>query len=153
MPSHHHSRHGGPTEAFHVVPLALTLAISIWPSAHTAEEPKPAGAEAVTAAEVQAKAEHDAAEQAAREAEAAVAPLKAALQEADTQFAKAAKVATAKRQQATDSRSMAGEAGAKELQQAEANVPLAEKALAEATEGKPVAEKALDEAKAALAQA
>ena len=101
-----------------ILPFMFTLAMSIRPSAYAAEEPKPASDGAATAAEVQAKADYDAAVQDAKEAEAAVAPLRAALQKADAEFANAAKAATAKRQQATDSKNMAGEEGAKELQQA-----------------------------------
>ena len=134
-----------------ILPFVVTLAISIWPSAHAGEEPKPANAQAEKSAEAQAKADYEAAEKAVKEAEAVVAPLRAALQKADTESANATKAATAKRQQATDSKNMAGEAGAKELQQAEANVPIAIKALADATEGKPAADKAFDEAKAAAA--
>ena len=62
-----------------ILPFVVTLAISIWPSAHAAEEPKPANAEAETSAEAKAKAAYDAAEKAAQAAEAAVAPLKAAM--------------------------------------------------------------------------
>jgi hypothetical protein len=134
-----------------VLPLVVTLAFSIWPSAQAGETPKPANGQAATDAEAQAKAAYEAAEKAAREAGAAIAPFRAALQKADAAFASATRIANAKRQQATDSKAMAGEAGEKELQQAEANVPLAVKALAEATEGKPAAEKAFEDAKAAAA--
>jgi len=134
-----------------ILAFVVTLAISIWPSAHAGEGPKPANAQAETSAEAPAKAEYEAAEKVAQEAGAAVAPLRAAMQKADAEFANATRTANAKRQQATDAKNMAGEAGAKELQQAEANVPLAVKTLAEATEGKPAADKAFDEAKAAAA--
>jgi len=134
-----------------ILPFVVALAISISLSAHAGEEPKPANAQAETSAEAKAKAAYAAAEKTAKAAEAAVAPLRAAMQKADTEFANASKAATAKRQQATDSKNMAGEAGAKELQPAEANVPIAIKALADATEDKPAADKAFDEAKAAAA--
>ena len=132
-----------------ILPFAVALAISVWPAAYAAEGPKPASAAAETPAEAKAKAEYEAAEKAVREAEAAVAPLRAAMQKADAEFANAARTANTKRQQATDAKNMAGEAGAKELKQAEDNVPVAIKALADATEAKPAADKAFDEAKAA----
>ena len=99
-----------------ILAFVVTLAISIWPSAHAGEGPKPANAQAETSAEAQAKAEYEAAEKVAQEAEAAVAPLRAAMQKADAEFANATRTANAKRQQATDAKNMAGEAGAKELQ-------------------------------------
>jgi hypothetical protein len=127
--------------------FVVTLAISIWPSVHAAEAPKPANAQAVTGAEATATAAYDAAEKAAKAAEAAVAPLKTAMQQADTAYANASKTATAKRQQATDATNLAGEPGAAELKQAEANLPAAVKALADATAAKPPADKALADAK------
>lgn len=133
-----------------VLPFAVALAASIWLCAHAGEEPKPAKAEAETSAEAKAKADFDAAEKAAKEAEAAVVPLRAAMQKADTAFANANKVANAKRQQATDAKNLAGEQGAKELKQAEDNVPVAIKALTDATNAKLTAEKALADARAAL---
>ena len=84
------------------LPFVVTLAISIWPSAHAGEEPKPANAGAETSAEAKAKADYGAAEQAAKAAEAAVVPLKDAMQKADTAYANASKAASTKRQQATD---------------------------------------------------
>jgi hypothetical protein len=106
--------------------------------------------QAETGAEAQAKAKYEAAEKVAQEAGAAVAPFRAALQKADAESANATRTANAKRQQATDSKGMAGEAGEKELQQAEANVPLAVKALA-GDRGQTRCDKAFDEAKAAAA--
>ena len=132
-----------------VLPFVVTLAISIWSSVHAAEKPKPANAEAGTDAEAKAMAAYDAAGKAAKAAEDAVAPLKVAMQKADTAYANASKTANTKRQQATDAKHFAGEPGAKELQQAEANVPVAIKALTDATNAKPVADKVLVDAKAA----
>ena len=134
-----------------ILPFLVTLAISICLSARAAEEPKPASAAAETPAEAQARADYEAAGKATQEAEAAVAPLRAAMQAADAAYANASKAANTKRQQAADAKNLAGEPGIKELKEAEANVPLAVKALAEATEGKPAADKAFDEAKAAIA--
>ena len=76
-----------------VLPFVVTLAISIWPSAHAGEEPKPANAEAETSEEVKAKADYDAAEKAAKEAEAAVSPSRDAMKNADVAYAKARKAA------------------------------------------------------------
>ena len=132
-----------------LLPFVVTLAISIWPSARAGVEPKPANAEAKTSAEGKAKAAYDAAETAAKAAEAAIAPLKVAMQKADTAYANASKAANAKRQQATDAKNLAGEPGAGELKQAEANLPAAIKALTDATNAKPAADKALADAKAA----
>ena len=134
-----------------ILPFVVTLAISIWLSAHAGEEPKPATAEAETSAEAKAKADYDAAEKAAKEAEAAVAPLRVAMQKADTAYANASKAANTKRQQATDAKNLAGEPGVKELKQAEDNVPAAIKALTDATNAKPAVDKALADAKAAAA--
>jgi hypothetical protein len=134
-----------------ILPFVVTLAISIWPSAHAGEEPKPANAEAGTSAEAKTKAAYDAAEKAAKAAEALVAPLKAAMQKADTAFANASNTANTKRQQATDAKNLAGEPGAGELKQAEANLPAAIKALTDATNAKPPLDKALADAKAAAA--
>ena len=58
-------------------------------------------------------------------------------------------VADTKRQQATDAKNLAGEAGANELTQAEANVSAAIQGLTDATNAKPAAEKALADARAA----
>jgi len=132
-----------------ILPFVVTLAISIWPSAHAGEEPKPANAEAETSAEARAKAEYDAAEKAAKAAEAAVAPLRAAMQKADVAYANARKAANAARQKATDAKNLAGEPGVSELKQAEANLVAAIKALTDATNAKPPLDKALAEAKAA----
>jgi hypothetical protein len=111
--------------------------------------PKPEPVEVLTAAEAQAKAAYDAAETAAKEAETALAPFRAAMQKADGAFAEASKAANAKRQKATDAKNLAGELGAKELKQAEDDVPTASKALIEAINAKPDLEKALVDAKAA----
>jgi len=132
-----------------VLPLAIALVIFVWLSAHAGEAPKPADVEAGTSAEAQAKAAYDAAEKAAKEAEAAAVLLRAALQKADTAYANANKVANTKRQQATDAKNLEGEGGAKELAQAEANVSAAIQALTDATEAKPAAEKALADSRAA----
>ena len=64
-------------------------------------------------------------------------------------YANASKAANTKRQQATDAKNLAGEPGVKELQQAEANLPAAIKALTDATNAKPPLDKALADAKAA----
>ena len=132
-----------------ILPCVVTLAISIGLSARAGEEPKPAKAEAETSAEAKAKAAYDAAEKAAKAAEAAIAPLKVAMQNADTAYANASRAANTKRQQATDAKNLAGEAGAAELKQAEANLPVAVKALTDATDAKPALDKALADAKAA----
>ena len=76
---------------------------------------------------------HVADEQAAKEAEAALAPLKDAMQKADTAFANASRDANAKRQQATDAKNLAGEPGVAELKQAEANLVELEGQMATAT--------------------
>ena len=127
----------------------VCLGISVWLSAHAGEEPKPANAQGETAAEAKARADYEAAEKAAGEAEAALAPLRDAMRKADAAYAEASRTANAKRQQATDAKNLAGEPGAKELAQAEADLPAAVKALADATEAKPPLDKALEEAKAA----
>ncbi len=132
-----------------ILAFVATLAISVWLSAHAAEQPKPANAAAETSAEVKAKADYDAAEKAAKEAEAAVGPLRVAMQKADTAYANATRVANTKRQQATDAKNYAGEPGVNELKQAEANLPVAIKALTDATNAKPPLDKALVDAKAA----
>jgi hypothetical protein len=129
-----------------ILPFVVTLAISMGPSARAGEELKPASVEA----EVQAKAAYDAAEKAAKAAEAAVVPLRAAMQKADTVYANARKAANTKRQQATDAKNLAGEQGATELKQAEANLPVAIKALTDATNAKPALDTALADAKAAV---
>jgi hypothetical protein len=128
--------------------FVVTLAITIWPPAHAGEEPRVANAGSEAGAEAKARANYDAAAKAAREAEAAVAPLKAAMQQADTAYANASKAANGKRQLATDNKNLAGEQGVQELKQAEANLPAAVKALADATKAKPVLDKALVDAKA-----
>jgi len=132
-----------------ILPFFIVLAISTWPPVHAAGGPKAAGAEAGTNEEAQARAACGAALKAAREAEAAVAPLKDAMQKAEGAYAKASKTADTKRQQATRAKNLAGEPGEKELRQAEANVPAAVKALEDATHAKAASEKALAEARAA----
>jgi len=134
-----------------ILPFVVTLAISICPSAHAGEEPKPANAEAETSAEAKAKADYDAAEKAAKEAEAAVAPLRDAMKKADVAYANARKAANAARQKATDAKNLAGEPGVRDLKQAEATLPAAIKALTDATNAKPPLDKALADAKAAAA--
>jgi hypothetical protein len=132
-----------------ILPLGVLLAIFLVLSARAAEQPQPAKAEAESPAEAQARAAYEAAEKAAKEAEAAVGPLKAAMQKADSAFASASRTANAKRQQATDAKNLAGEQGVAELKQAEESIPVAIKALAEAAEAKPRLDKALEEARAA----
>jgi hypothetical protein len=106
--------------------------------------------EAPTSPEAKAKADYEAAEKAAGEAEAAVAPFRTAMQKADAAYAGARNTANIKRQQATDAKNLAGELGAKELQQTEANVPAAIKALTDATNAKPALDQALVDARAAV---
>lgn len=131
--------------------FVVILAISIWPSAHAGEEPKPANTQAETAEEAKARADYEAAEKAAQEAAMAVGPLLDAMKKADVAYAEARKAANAARQKATDAKNLAGEPGVKELQQAEANLPAAVQALTEATNAKPPLDQALAEAKAAAA--
>jgi hypothetical protein len=133
-----------------ILPFAVTLAIALGSSAYAAEQPKPANVEAQTSEEAKARAAYDVAEKTAREADAAVVPVRAAMQKADAEFAAASKVANTKRQRATDAKNLAGEQGEKELKQAEENVPVAIKGLTEATEAKPVLDKAVDDARAAV---
>jgi hypothetical protein len=134
-----------------VLPFLLTLAISVAPAIYANEEPKPANPGADANAEAKAKAAYEAAEKAAKDAEAALAPLRAAMQKADAAYANARKIANAKRQQATDAKNLASEQGATELKQAEDNVPVAAKALTDATNAKPPLDKTLVDAKAAAA--
>jgi hypothetical protein len=131
-----------------VSPFVVALAFSIGFSARAGEEPKPANAGAQAGAEAKAKADYDAAEKAAKEADAAIAPLRAAMQGADTAYANASRTANAKRQQATDAKNLAGEPGAAELKQAEANLPASIQALTDATNAKPPLDKAFADAKA-----
>jgi hypothetical protein len=119
-----------------------------------AEKPAPkpeanAKVDAPPSEEDKARAAYEAAEKVAREAEAAVAPFRAALQKAEGAYANARQVANVKRQQATNAKNLAGERGAQELARAEANVPAMIKALDDATNAKPVREKALEDARAA----
>lgn len=116
---------------------------------YAAEATKPAPAQAETSAEAKLRAEYEAALKAAQEAEAAVAPLREAMRKADNAYAEARRVANAKRQRATELKNLAGEEGAKMLQQAQANLANAVKALEEAAKAKPEADKALQEARAA----
>ncbi len=108
-------------------------------------------AEAETPEEAKAKADYDAAEKAAKEAEAAVTPVRDAMQKADVAYANAKQAANAKRQKATDAKDLAGEPGVEALKQAEANVPVAVKTLTDAMGAKPALDKALADAKAAAA--
>lgn len=110
-----------------------------------------AGAEAEMSEEAKAQAAYEAAEKAAKEAEAAVVPLRAALQKADAEYGNARNNVVAKRQQATEAKNLAGEAGVKELEQAEAALAAAVKTLEEATAAKPRLEQALADARAAVA--
>jgi len=121
----------------------VSLAISIWPSAHAGEEPKPANAEA------KAKADYDAAEEADKEAEAALAPSRETMKKADIAYARARKAANVAREKAIEAKNLAGEPGVQDLKRAEANLSAAIKAVTDATNAKPPLEKALAEAKAA----
>lgn len=118
---------------------------SVWSMGEEPSEPEPS---AKRDAEAAARAEYAAAEQAAREAEAALGPLRDAMRKADTAYADASRAARAARQKATEAKNLAGEQGVNELQQAEAAVPAAIKALAEAAEVKPPRDQALEEARA-----
>ena len=120
-----------------------------WLLAYGGEEPKPAPAQAQLSPEAKLRAEYEAALKAAQEAEAALAPLREAMQKADNAYAEARAAANAKRNQATELKNLAGEEGAKMLQQAQANLANAVKALEEAAKAKPEADKALEEARAA----
>ncbi len=113
------------------------------------ESPGPPDANASTGAEADAKAAYDAAEAAAKAAEAAVGPLQIEAKTADTAYAEAQKAANAKRQQATDAKNLATEPGVKDLQQAEAAVPVAIVALEEATKARLPLDAALATAKEA----
>ncbi len=108
-----------------ILPFVVTLAISIWSKVNAGEEPTPASAGAETSPVAKATADYDAAVKAAKEAEAAVVPLRAAMQAADAAYANASKAAIAARQRATDAKNLAGEQGAAELTKAEADVPAA----------------------------
>ncbi|MBM3889195.1 MAG: hypothetical protein FJ388_08720, partial [Verrucomicrobia bacterium] len=134
-----------------VVPFVVAFAISICAPAQAAEQPKPAAAPSEPVEETKARAAYDAAEKAAREAEAAVGPLRATMQKADTAYAEAKKVADAKRQQATEAKRLSGESGVTELKQAEDGLVAGIRALNDATNAKPPLDKALDEARAAAA--
>jgi len=129
--------------------IALAVFILASPGSLAAAAEAKANAKAKTSAEAKAKAAYEAAEKAAKAAEAAVAPLKAALQKADKAYANASKAANTKRQQATNTKNLAGEGGVKALKQAEADLAAAIKALADATRAKPPLDKALAEARAA----
>ncbi|MDW8080056.1 MAG: DUF1553 domain-containing protein [Thermoguttaceae bacterium] len=104
--------------------------------------------EAALDPEQQARAEYEAAEKAAKEAEAALGPLREAMQKAEAEFANARQTAYVKRRQADDSREMAGERGQQLLQRAENDLAAAEKAIVESTEAKAKLEKELEEARA-----
>lgn len=129
--------------------LTVSLAVSIWPAAFAGEKPAGADSRTQSSAETKARADHAAAEKSAREAEAAVLPLRAAMQQADTAYANASKAAIAKRQQATDAKNLAGTQGVEERKRAEANVPAAIKVLRDAVSAKPPLDKAFADAKAA----
>lgn len=137
-----------------VLPLAVTLAISLWLPVHAGDEPKPANAQAETAEtaeEVKARADYETAEKAAEEAKAAVAPLLEAMRKADGAYGAATAAVRTKRQQAADAKDFAGERGAEALKQAEAAVPVAAQTFTDASNAKPDLDKALEEAKAAAA--
>ncbi len=97
----------------------------------------------------QAKAAYEAAVQAAREAEAALVPLREAMQKADVALAAASKTANEKRGRANEAKGLAGEQGVQELKRAEENLTAAEQELAAAREAKPPLDQALAEARAA----
>ncbi|MGQ9592453.1 MAG: hypothetical protein ACUVYA_19405, partial [Planctomycetota bacterium] len=132
-----------------ILPLVVVAAFSLRPCARAGDEPNPPEARRETEAEVKARADYEASEKAAGEAEAALLPLRDAMQKADAAYASAAKVANEKRQRAADAKNLAGEQGAAELQQAEANLAAATKALADASDAKPGLDAALAEARAA----
>ena len=134
-----------------ILPFVVALAISSWPLVHAGEEPKPANAEAEPSAEAKAAADYDAAVQAAKEADAALGPLRDTMRKADAAYAEASKVANTARQKATDTKNLAGDPGVAELGQAEASVPDAIKALTDAANAKPPLDKALEEARAIAA--
>ncbi len=125
--------------------LVSVLALCTYVSVRAQESSAPAGSDAESAA----RAAYEAARNDAAAADAALVPLKAAMQAADAAFAEASQTAQAKRQQATDAKNLAGEPGVKELEQAEANVPAAIEAVTAAAEAKPALEQALADAKAA----
>jgi hypothetical protein len=127
-----------------LVLLAFFLSASI----HADERPQAANGAAETNPEAKARADFEAAERAAREAEAALGPLRDAMRTADAAYAEASKVARDARQKATEAKNLAGEQGVQELEQAEAAVPAAIQALTQATEAKPPLDKALEEARA-----
>ena len=110
-----------------ILSFLVALAIFPWPWAYAGEATGASKAAAVPDAEAKAKADFEAAEVAAKEAEAAVVPFKAALQKADKDYANATKTANTKRQKAADAKNLAGEPGEKELKLAEASVPEAVK--------------------------
>ena len=130
--------------------LALITGVFGLYLSYAGQEPKPANADAQLTPEAKARAEYEAAEKAAQEAEAALVPLRDAMRKAETAYADAKSAASAKRQQATEAKNLAGEEGVKMLQQAEAALATAVKALADATAAKPAAEQALTEARAAV---
>ncbi|NQT14312.1 MAG: hypothetical protein HQ582_16265, partial [Planctomycetes bacterium] len=70
-----------------ILPLVVTLAVFIWPSARAGEEPKPANA----------KADYDSAETAAKAAEAAAAPLKVEAEKTRAAYLAARNIANDKR--------------------------------------------------------
>jgi len=109
-----------------------------------------AGPKAGSSPVEKARAEYEAAVKAAREAEAALAPLKNAMLKADKAYAEARKVADAKRRRAEESKKLAGQEGAEALKRAEAELATARKELEEATKAKPALDKALAEARAAV---
>ena len=152
------------TVLFFAAALAFSLGLGVLaadapkPAAPAPAPPAPAPAPAAPApppapaeppAEAKARADFEAAVKAARDADAALGPLRTTMQAADTAFANATRTANAKRQQATDAKNLSGEPGVAELKQAEANVVAATTALKEATEAKPGADKALADAKTA----
>ncbi len=122
-----------------------TIALAVFVLASSGSFPAAAQADD----EAKARAEYDAAEKTAQEEEAAIAPVKAAMQKADKAYADAKKAADAKRQQANVAKNLAGEPGIKELAEAEANLAAALKGLTDAANAKPPLDKASADAKAA----
>lgn len=133
------------------MPVVVTLVVSIWVSALAGKLPRTANAESETTAAIKVTADYDAAEKAAKAAEAAAGPLRTAMQKADVAYAKARKAADAQRQQAANAKNLAGEPGIRDLTQAEANLTAAIKALTDATAAKQSRDKTLTDAKAAAA--
>jgi hypothetical protein len=134
----------------HRKPLGILLLSGlIAGSSWTLLLPKGLCQEAAADPEAVARAELEAAEKAAVEAEQALGPLLEAMRKAEGEFGAARQSAVAKRRQAEESKEMAGQRGQELLQRAEADLAAAVKAIQEATEAKARLEKELEEARAA----